>query len=818
MSLSRERGGGTGWWRRFVGPAFLILVVLAWCAPAITHGAVFGSYDYVLSATSLGRGLYSSVHNTGSADQARQDAAWLYLNSTSIRHLQFPLWNPFNGLGLPQFLNFQSAVLSLPSLVGYLFPLRYAYTASVLVRLMVAGTGTYFLARVLGVSRLGATLAGVVGELAGPYAAWAGWPQTSVAEWTGWLMALSLLVLRRPRPGRVALLAVVLALATYGGFPEVLVLVVAGCAVLVAVVAAGSLARPVSTASVEAPDRLPAGIARGPGATVGGEGAVVEFIHRASRAEVLRGLAGLLAGGGIGALLSAPLWLPGLQVLHLGAAWGRVAGTLPPSAAPALLSPAYFGVPTSRSPQFGPVNYYETAAFVGPVVLSLAAVAVVRHRRSVEVWGLASVVAIMAVLAYGGPGLSAVLTHVPVVRSLGISRGLLVLCTAVAALAGVGFDEARRRQRNRLPMHWEWGVFLAAGVSLAVLAAPDLFDRHFLQPPQRAIQLHGIILAALLEVLALVWLAVPTLRRQQPSVRAARSRGCVMPAVLVVTQAAVLVVVSAGINTWGHRSYPSTPAIRRLTHLVGDHRVGLAGAQPVGGPPTVGLLPDANLPYGLHELATYDASTQRAFELAWARSTGNPATATASLVGAPTQFFPAITSVSQARLFGTSYLLAPPGQWPATARGTAAGTSFVARLAGEDLYYVSATHLVTVEGVGGRVLSALRFGTNSTASVTVESPVATLIHVRISSSPGWVASTGEHSLPVRSWDDAMLAVWVPAGTHTVALVYRPPLLVDGLALAAAGAVLLVLLGLVELAQRRRRVARRVAQQGTHAPG
>jgi hypothetical protein len=59
--------------------------------------------------------------------------------------------------------------------------------------------------------------------------------------------------------------------------------------------------------------------------------------------------------------------------------------------------------------------------------------------------------------------------------------------------------------------------------------------------------------------------------------------------------------------------------------------------------------------------------------------------------------------------------------------------------------------------------------------------------------PGWLATLDGRPVPVRRANVGFRAVATPAGRHVVEMVYRPPAVTAGLALSAAGGLLLVLL-------------------------
>ena len=85
--------------------AWIAIAGLAVLIPALSHGAGIYSYtaveDKVDSAIPLTTLAWREVH---------------------AGHL--PLWNPYSALGLPLAFNLNSMALSVPALVGYVFPLR----------------------------------------------------------------------------------------------------------------------------------------------------------------------------------------------------------------------------------------------------------------------------------------------------------------------------------------------------------------------------------------------------------------------------------------------------------------------------------------------------------------------------------------------------------------------------------------------------------------------------------------------------------------------------------------------------------------------
>ncbi len=744
LSAAKRRG-----WADVVAVAVLAAAIVAWCWPAFVHGWVYGSFDQALNL-GIGAGTFSGpVHNYLSGDQTLQDAAWLFLNYRDIHHGLFPLWNPYNALGAPQFADFQSGVLSLPSLVAYLVPLPVAYTVQVLVKLLLAGTGAYFAARVIGCRPTSALIAGLVGELAGPLAAWAGWPQDSVAAWTGWMIGSTVLLFRTRRRWPAALLAVSVAFSIYGGLPDLLVLVVGALVCFVVVLA------------------------------------FAERNFRQVRSWVRFVLA---VGSGFG--LAAPLLVPGVTVERRGLAWGRLVGDMPAHMVLAILTNGYYGYPLTGSSWFGFSNYYETAAYVGPVVLGLAACALGAWRAKREVVGLAVTSVVLAATTWGANTLDPLLHRLPGLRSVILSRGVIPLVIVLGLLAAIGLEvligTGMKLKATRILGWGGLGLLGAITVGLAIYAS-----RSPLPSAERSIRLHSLIWpGGLLVALAAFYLIAGTAGERTR----AQAAG-----LLVGLQAAFLAVVGAPLNTWGNRYYPADHAVKELKAIVGSSLVATGGLHPVQTFVPAAFYPNSNIPYGIYEFALYDADTPTSLFAAWVNHCVGCNPQVIALAPNNPQFEPAVNSDTQARQFGVRYILTPPGTPPLP---KSSGLKLVAKLAGEDLYLAPGSSRASFVAATDSVTSGLSFNGDNTARLSVSAPEGSWLHLEVTQTPGWSAEANGHPVPVRTWDEGMIQVWVPKGTHEVVIHYWPHGITVGLRYLLAGVV--VLAGLLALPRRRRR--------------
>ncbi len=337
-----------------VGCAFAVLV------PALAHGASLGPYN-LLRQSGLSYRPGSGANNNELLDQIQAFIPWTSLAWQQVHHGHLPLWNPYSGLGMPLAFNWQSATFSVPALIGYVVPLRLAYTVQVIVTLVIAGTGVYVLGRMLRLSVLGCVMAATTFELSGSFIGWLGWSVAGVMSWAGWLFAAALLVLRgEHRVRAVTVLAVVLACSVYAGQPETLGLL--GLALLVWI-------------GVMLCQRTK---------LFGGTGPILR--------PLIDTTIGVVAGLG----LAAPLIAPGVQVLARSIRQGEPGG--PPLGVRDLthfVFQGFDGLPIAGSALVASKTLYsETAAYVGVIAVVLVVVAPVARWRRPEVPAFAVVTAV----------------------------------------------------------------------------------------------------------------------------------------------------------------------------------------------------------------------------------------------------------------------------------------------------------------------------------------------------------------------------------------------------------------------------------------
>jgi hypothetical protein len=176
-----------------------------------------------------------------------------------------------------------------------------------------------------------------------------------------------------------------------------------------------------------------------------------------------------------GAALSAPLALPGLQVLTRST---RNSGTLftatevgralPPHDLVHLLVQGYNGLPLAGNQVFGDAVYTDTAAYVGLIGIGLAVLGIVRSWRRPETVGFCVLTVVTLAIVYAPP-IQALFDRIPLVQTIDWHRDLMIAGLCVAILAGIGMDAIVRHSARKSTQILLAGVLTGGLVLLLVV-------------------------------------------------------------------------------------------------------------------------------------------------------------------------------------------------------------------------------------------------------------------------------------------------------------------------------------------------------------
>ena len=199
--------------------AGLALVMLA---PALLPGHTLSASDYLWGATPWEGMRPDGVREFGANPELADSVAVFQPFTQELRERapDVPLWNPHIMAGRPFLANAQSAVFSPFTLPSLVLPFWWSLGVVAALKLWCAAFGTFLLARALGQRFAGALLAGLAFGFGLYFVTWLSWPLTSVWALLPWLLLAVDRAVRSPRPGSVALLALVVALQFFGGHPE----------------------------------------------------------------------------------------------------------------------------------------------------------------------------------------------------------------------------------------------------------------------------------------------------------------------------------------------------------------------------------------------------------------------------------------------------------------------------------------------------------------------------------------------------------------------------------------------------------------------
>lgn len=449
--------------------------------------------------------LFRGAAFGGQALFERDTAFWYYPQADDIVSIltsgAWPLWHPYRSFGEPLLANPSNQILYPPAYLHLLFDPWTAYTWYVVGHLVFSGMGEYLLARRLGLSALGSSLAAAAWMTSGPLLSAVNmWNHFSGATWLPWVLLAARRAGDTLRARDALLWGTALAGQVLTGSPD-----------------ASAMAALCSAAAVF--DRLRWSRPRDP---------------LNLRTIAIGALAATFA-----VALAAAQWLPSVDLLPGSLRMelpesARTRWSVPPAAMAQLAVPLFLkGLTLETSDAVLAADSFENpllaSLYLGAPLLGLAAAGLLGPSRPMR-WFLAGMLALACCVALGSyaPFLAALRPLLPL---QGIFRhpvkAMLLAPLACGLLAGMGLDALRGafppRPRS-VPLALASGLLVCGCALAALLALAGLMGRlplPFRSEPLLLLNLeltarHALL--ASLAGLAVWWLLV---RRSVPSRRAA---------------------------------------------------------------------------------------------------------------------------------------------------------------------------------------------------------------------------------------------------------------------------------------------------------
>jgi hypothetical protein len=696
-----------------------------------------------------------------------------------------PLWNPDSYGGTVLLGDMQSALLFPLTWLALILPLKFAWGLIVVLKLLIAGLGTYALARQLSVGRSGGLLAGVVYMLSAPEIVFAQSPQGTVFGLIPWLLLATDRLYRRTDGVRFVQLSFVVLLTVLAGHPEsaALAFVAAGFYLLVL-----AWREPASRSKVRARGR-----------TVG------MWIG----AHAL----GIAASGAALIPFIQAYWPSADRVEH----HLQNGSYLSPHLALFYAVPTIYGDGQPHVYLYTPFPFYQNiAGYFGIAALLLAAVALARGRRRPEVQALGALALVAAMALFDVPPVSLIVKHVPPFSSIVVQRVYVFIALAGALGAGAAFTSLSRRKLSDRSIA---SIALAGIVAVGAFLLVEQLSGRLVAPEH-------VKLAAIERALVFFALGIGCLALL------GRAHGAA-PLLLVVVVCVLDVSFLQGYNVSlpPAKAYPPKPG--SIAYLQRQPDLFRVSAVRAGFNMDV-FLPNAAATYGLEGIEGHDPPVSKRWALFQRNVLGQQGLSLERLLTAPLTSGASLTAL---RMMNTRFYIAKPGAAspnPAlrTAYSGPDATVFEDPDALPRAYVVPAIQSEP-DGDALDILGRDGLDPRKTAMVPVGTPPlpagqrtfaaepakeVSPDHVRVSVagggggwlvlanaySPQWRAKVDGHSVKLRATNYAAMGVPLTPGRHTVdfQLSHRGFSLGVGLSLAS----LLAMGGVLLRARRNRRTS------------
>ncbi len=370
-------------------------------------------------------------------DQILQYYPWKMFGADSLSHGKLPLWNPYSFCGSPFMGNIQTQ-LFYPLELGFLLACFHrSFLIAALLKLMIAGLGTYGLCRYYSLGIVPSLLSGVVFSYSGFIILWLGYPHATIAAWTPAVLLITEKLLQNPSWNSCLALASVMGLPLFCGHPEMAFYLMLFTVVFFGV----RLLFPHRNGPARSDRRLDQPVIK----------TAMVFIG----AMVMAGL------------LAMMIWLPFLEYLVRSVSIGSRAEKsiayhhLPATCWSHFVLPNAFGAPQrtgfklpSVDPAFANLTYGEVnAGYSGLWTLFLAGMSIagIRSHKQVRIFGWIALSILLMI--FGCPGVPFLISHIPLLNLGFHLRTVFLLNLSVAVLAGAGLDHIlQRRLRPKMVM------------------------------------------------------------------------------------------------------------------------------------------------------------------------------------------------------------------------------------------------------------------------------------------------------------------------------------------------------------------------------
>ncbi|HLV99359.1 MAG TPA: YfhO family protein [Ktedonobacterales bacterium] len=733
--------------------------------------------------------LHLAPQNTLLADGPQNVEAWLFFTHQQLAAGRLPLWDPLEAGGAPFLAAGQPAVLSPFTWLAALLPYPLGLALVVLLRWWLVGLGMYVFARVsLRLVRVPALIPALAFMLGSFWVVWliheVDWPVTFLP----WLLWATERLIRQPSARRLVVLALVAGLIGVSGHPEMSFHVMLG------------------------------------------GGLYACWLGMSIQKETWRARVsgfGLWCGGAVlGVLLAAIQYLPTLALVPT-AMITAIRGTqpsapVPLSGLPTWIVPNIGGNQALHMPYWGPWNYNEAVFYAGGVSLVLATLALGGLRspgRRADVIFFTALAMIMAGLVYGMLPFSW-LTRLPVLDTDAWERLNVLVIFSIACLAGIGLEQVSVwKKPSRILSKWAarrrfvgWLLLWLAALAAALALVETISN----------LSVHKVWTALWVALaVASLWGAGVVLVCQRYRWLGWRKvQGALLGLVLLDL---LLFAVPYVPQPSARVAFPKTPTIVRLQQTIGPARMAASGDI---------IPPDTGTPYGLHDLRAYNPLvSDRYMHYMVAMEPDLAGTFCCVALACPSLTLLSVASVAYyatlPNVDANRCARLAPGQsltsGPLVPLWTQGGITLWRNTQARPRFYFAD---MVIASASAQQTAALLPGLSSTgrdaiiegASASASAPLADAGAVKVvTDAPGqitlqtqtnttrwlvidegydigWQADVDGARTTVHPANEMFQAVEVPAGAHTIHLLYRPVSFTQGAALSALA--LLVLLGLL----------------------